>query len=136
MPKPAGTKSKSKAEFPLEVTVKGVPGISAKIYRQARKKGEATYVSFILAYSLLGKRKLEAYSELDEANRAGEDAILRIAEGQQDILQLNNRERDAYVRSKEFLAPFNVDLETACRVYAELRTILNGTGSPEEAARY
>lgn len=125
-----------KANFPKTLSVKGIPGITAKIYKQQREKGGAKYVSFILAYSLLGKRKLEAYSDLAAAERAGEDAILRIAEGQQGILELSNRERDAYLRSKDLIAPFNVDLETACRAYAEMRAILNGTGSPAEAARF
>lgn len=125
-----------KATFPKTVAVKGIQGITAKIYKQQRKKGDATYLSFILAYSLLGKRKLEAYSQLTEAEQAGEDAIKRIAEGQQGVLELSNRARDIYLRSMELIAPFNVDLETACQVYASIRTILNGSGTPEEASRY
>jgi integrase len=49
---------------------------------------------------------------------------------------LSNRDRDAYLRSKELLAPLNVDIETACRDSAETRKILNGVATPVEAARF
>jgi len=134
-------KAKSKAAFPKTVTVRGVPGITATIYRQKRVVPDTagkpqTYVAFLVGYSLQGKRKLESHSKLADAVQAGEDAIKRIAEGQQGILELSNRERDAYLRSKEFLAPVNLDIETACREDAEVRTILNGSGTPVEAARF
>jgi integrase len=127
---------KSTEDFPIVVTVKEFPGITAKIYKQTRRKGEADYTSFTLAYSLLGKRKLEAYSDLDDAKQGGEDAIKRIATGQQEILQLSNRDKDVYQRAIEFLKPFNVALDFAAQEYAEMRTILNGSGSPAESARY
>ncbi len=125
-----------KAKWPKTVTVRDIPGITAKIYRQVRHKGKAVYVSYTLAYSLLGKRKFEAYSDLGEAEQAGEDAIKRIAGGKQEVLALSNRDREAYLRSKELVAPFNIDIETACRECVETRTILNGKGSPAEAARF
>ena len=132
------------ATFPKQVTVKGIPGISATIYRQKQAKGDAVYVSYTLAYSLLGKLKRETYADLDKAKAAGEDAIRRIADGQQGILELSNRDRDAYLRSKELLAklkghdgqPIDVDIESACRDYVEFRTILNGSATPAEAARF
>jgi integrase len=135
------TKAKRGQEFPKQVTVRGIPGITATIYRQERTKPDKDgklqkYTSFLVGYVLLGKRKLEAYSDLSEAEEAAAAAIKRIADGQQGILELSNRERDAYMRSKELLAPVNVDLETACRECAETRAILNGAGTPVEAARF
>jgi integrase len=125
-----------KATFPLKVTVKGIPGISATIYRQRQTKGEATYTSYTLAYSLLGKLKRETFSDLGKAEAAGEDAIRRIAGGEQAVLQLANRDRETYQRAVDALAPFGLDLDVAATECAEVRTILNGSGTPVEAARY
>jgi integrase len=121
--------------WPKTVTLRDYPGITARLYRQVRRKGEATYTSFTLAYSLLGKRKLEAYSDLDEAQAAGEDAIKRIAEGQQAVLELTNRARDIYQRAKDLLPP-GMELDTAAQECADTRSILNGTATPVEASRY
>jgi integrase len=122
--------------FPKTVTVKGIPGISATIYRQTQTKGEAEYISYTLAYSLLGKLKRQAFADLGKAVEAGEDAVRRIASGQQAILELSSRDREQYQRSKETLAPFNLDLDVAATECAEVRNILNGTGTPIEAARF
>ena len=65
------------------MTVKGIPRISATIYRQKQRKGDAVYTSYTLAYSLLGKLKRETFADLGEAEAAGEDAIRRIADGEQ-----------------------------------------------------
>src|SRR6266516_2255183 len=97
-----------KATFPKFVTVKGVPGISATIYRQKQRKGKARYVAYTLAYHLLGKLKRETFADLAEAERAGADAIRRIGSGEQSILELANRDREAYQRAVEALAPFGV----------------------------
>ena len=52
------------AEFPKPVRVREFPGITANIYRQQRAKTNEAgklhrYTSYLLAYSLLGKRKAE-----------------------------------------------------------------------------
>jgi hypothetical protein len=89
-----------------------------------------------LGYSLKGKRKMEAHSELPQTEEAARDAIKRIAEGTQDILELSNRDLEQYQRSKDVLAPFNVELDIAAREYADLLTILGGCGTPREAVRF
>jgi site-specific recombinase XerD len=125
-----------KATFPKTVTVKGIPGITATIYRQRQTKGEAKYVSYTLAYSLLGKLKRHTFADLGKAEDAGADAIRRIAGGQQAILELSNQDREQYQRAKDALAPFNVALDVAAADYADARTILNGSGTLAEAVRY
>ena len=65
------------------MTVKGIPGIIATIYRQKQAKGKARYTFYTLAYSLLGKLKRKTFADLADAKTAGQDAISRIAEGQQ-----------------------------------------------------
>ncbi len=125
-----------KAKFPKQITVKGVPGISATIYRQKQRKGGADYVSFTLAYSLLGKLRRETFSDLAVAEQAGEEAIKKISEGKQAILELNSRDREQYQRAKDALAPLAVDLDVAAVEYADARTILNGSGTLAEAVRF
>ena len=125
-----------KATFPMKVTVKGIPGITATIYRQKQTKGKARYTSYTLAYNLLGKLKRETFSDLEKAESAGEDAIRRIAGGEQAVLRLANRDRDIYQRSVDVLAPFNIELDVAASECAEVRAILNGSGTPVEAARF
>lgn len=124
------------ASFPKTVTVKGIPGISATIYRQKQTKGDATYTSYTLAYSLLGKLKRETFSDLGNAEAAGADAIRRIAGREQAVLQLANRDREIYQRSVDVLAPLGVQLDVAASECAEVRSILNGRGTPVEAARF
>ncbi len=125
-----------KASFPQTVGVKGIPGITATIYRQVQRKGATKYISYTLAYRLLGKLKREAFADLSLAKQAGADAIRRIADGEQAVLQLASRDREAYQRAVEALAPFKVDLDFAAQEYADARTVLNGTGTLAEAARF
>ena len=135
------TRVKAKPEFPMTITVKGVPGITTTIYKQERTKPDKDgrpqkYLSFIVSYSLSGKRKMEAHSDLADARAAAAEAIHKIDEGRQSILELSNRDREQYQRAKETLDPLAVDLDIAAREYADARTILNGTGTLAEAARF
>ncbi len=123
------------------VRVREYPGITANIYRQDRTKPNSEgkphrYTSFLLAYSLLGKRKLESYSELAGAEQAGKEAIKRIAEGQQAVLELTNRDREQYQRAVDLLTPLGVALDVVAQECVDVRDILNGTGTPVEAARF
>jgi integrase len=126
----------SKASFPRTVTVKGIKGITATIYRQKQTKGSATYTSYTLAYSLLGKLKRETFADLAKAEQAGQDAIARVAGGEQSILELANRDREQYQRAVEALTPYKVTLDVAAIEYADARAVLNGSGTLAEAARY
>ena len=129
-----------KAKFPKTIKVEGVSGITATIYRQERTKADTsdklrTYVSYLLSYSLLGKRKVESFADLIEAEGAGETAIKKIANGEQRILQLNNRDQLCYQRAQESLSGLNVALDTACAQYAEALRALNGKGTLLEACQ-
>ena len=125
-----------KSKFPKQITVKGFTGISATIYRQKQRKGDSIYTSYTLAYSLLGKLRRETFADLVVAEQAAEEAIKKISEGKQAILELSNRDREQYQRAKDALAPLAVDLDVAAVEYADARTILNGSGTLAEAVRY
>jgi integrase len=124
------------ATFPKTVGVKGIPGITATIYRQKRAKGRGKYTSYTLAYSLLGKLKRETFAALDKAIEAAQAAIRKIASGEQAVLELRARDRDIYQRASDILAPLGIALDAAAHECADVRKILNGMGTPMEAARY
>ena len=115
------------------VAVRGIPGITAKVYKSVNAKG---YTSFVLTYSLLGKRKIETFNDPAKAVAAGETAISKIANGEQAVLELTNTAKDIYMRAEGYLKPLGVPLDVAAQEYAAMRGILNGAGSPIEAARF
>jgi hypothetical protein len=67
---------------------------------------------------------------LAEAEQAGAEASQRIAGGKQSILELANKDREAYQRAIDILAPFDIFLDFAAQECAETRSVLNGTGTP------
>lgn len=118
----------------MTVSVRGIPGITAKIYKSTGNNGR--YVSYVLSYSLLKKRKLEAYADPDAAWTAGEEAIKKIANGEQEVLQLANGAKAIYQRAQEAVKPWGLALDIAAMECAETRSILNGIATPAEACRY
>ena len=123
------------ARFPRKVTVDGIPKLSASVYRNRQIKKGVNYINYTLAYPLLGKLKRKTFADLDLAVSAGEEAIKRMANDEQRVLELSSRDADQYLRAKEKLPP-GIDLETAASECAEVRAILNGAGTPIEAARF
>src|SRR5690242_19227044 len=117
---------KTKPEFPKTVTVDGIHGITAKIYKQVRSKGDGEYTSYLVAYSLLGKRKMESFAEFDKAKGAAEEAIKKVANNEQRALELKNGDRDVYIRAQEYLAPHNIPLDVCARDMVEILTELRG----------
>ena len=79
------------------VAVRDIPGITAKIYKSISAKG---YISYVLTFTLLGKRKVAFFADAAQAKTAGEDAIRRIAKGEQDVLTLANCARAEYQRAQ------------------------------------
>src|SRR6516164_2198540 len=125
----------SNPSFPKQVTVPGITGIHARIYRNHQTKNGKRYVNYTLAYSLLGKMKRETFADLAEAQAVGEAAIKRISNSEQKILELKNRDRDIYMRATELIAPFGIDLDVVAQEWVDTKQILNGAASPPEAAR-
>src|SRR5262249_49811572 len=83
---------------------------------------------------LLGKRKREARADLEEAKQLAREACLKIANGEQRVLELKNAERDCYERARTALPP-GTALDVACREYGTLLEILGGKVTPVEACR-
>ncbi|HTL58549.1 MAG TPA: hypothetical protein VL361_22875, partial [Candidatus Limnocylindrales bacterium] len=117
------------ATFPKTVTVQGIPKLSATIYRNRQEKNGARYINYTLAYPLLGKLKRQTFADLDMAVAAGEEAIKRMANDEQRVLQLSSRDADMWLRCQDKLKPLGIDLETAVNECVETRGIMNGSGT-------
>jgi hypothetical protein len=124
---------KENLTFPLIVKQDGV---SAKIRKIVKSKNGREYIAFVVDYVLLGKRKQDWRADLAEAKQAAREACRKIADGEHMALELKNGDRMTYLRATEALAFVNMDLDTACREYAEAIQILSGRGSLVEAARF
>jgi integrase len=124
---------KQNPTFPLLVKQDGV---SAKIRKIVKSKNGREYTAFVVDYVLLGKRKQDWRADLEEAKQAAREACRKIADGEHMALELKNGDRMTYLRATEALASVNMDLDTACREYAEAIQILSGRGSLVEAARF
>jgi integrase len=129
------TPKKVKKDFPKTITVDGISGITAKIYKQVRNDKGGEYTSYLLYYSLLGKSKMQSFADLELAKAAGEEAIKRIANNEQRALELKNGDRDVYLRAQEYLAPHNIALDVCARDHVEILTMLRGMAQPVEAIR-
>jgi integrase len=115
------------------VKVRDIPGITAKIYKSVSAKG---YTSYVLSYSLMGKRKLETFADSAKAKAAGEDAITKIANSEQQVLELRNGDAFEYLRAKEIMSALpGMKLDAVCTLAVEVIGALKGTGTPLEAAR-
>lgn len=125
-----------KSAFPRKVTVQGIPKLAATIYRNRQTKNGAKYLNYTLAYPLLGKLKRTTFADLDKAVGAGEEAIKRMANDEQRVLELSNSDRDEHLRAKDILKPLGIALDAAATECVEVRGILNGKGTPVEAARF
>src|SRR5713101_7403742 len=87
-----------KPKFPRKVTVEGIPKLSASVYRNLQIKKGVKYINYTLAYPLLGKLKRKTFADLDLAVSAGQEAIKRMANDEQRVLELSSRDAD---RSEE-----------------------------------
>ena len=117
--------------FPIVVSQGGV---SARIRKIEKTKKDQQYTSYVVDYVLLGRRKQEWRSDLQEAKRAALEACRRIANGEQLVLQLSNHDRLVYVRAIDSLKVLGLELDVAAAQFAQATAILNGAGTVVDAA--
>ena len=120
-------------KFPLTILDSGV---SAKIYHGTQTRNGTKYHGFIVAFSLLGKRKQVWRSGLPDAKAVARDACIKIANGEQAVLSLTNHDRMIYMRAVEAVAGVKVTIDTACREFASAITILGGKGTLTDAVHF
>ena len=91
----------SKPKFPITVSESGV---SARIRKITQLKNATTYTLFVVDYCLLGQRKRETRSSLEDAQQVAKDACRLIAEGRQASLTLTNDDRLTCLRAVDTLS--------------------------------
>src|SRR5262245_34587472 len=123
--KQAGSANGSAEQFPMVITVREAPGITAKLYRQIRVKGEAEYTTYMLRYASPTGTKTDTFSNLGEAKDRAKEVILAIRDNKQAILELSAKDAELYRRAVNAVAPTGVPLDVAALEYAEARTLLN-----------
>ena len=126
---------KKQKPFPRTVTIPGIPKLSATIYRSQQAKGGVNYTNYTVAYPLLGKLVRKSFADLDLAIAEGENAIRRMANDQQRVLELANRDVDIYLRAKDILAPLGIDIDVAATMCEDGLRLLAGKGTIAEACR-
>jgi hypothetical protein len=113
-------------EFPVTVTEGGV---SAKIRKVSQLKNGSHYTVYVADFIELGKRKQVGRAKFEDAKQVALDACRRISDGSQPASELRNGELLAYTRAVEILSPFRIQIDTACREFADAIRILDGKAS-------
>lgn len=95
-------------------------GVIAKIHQASQIQNGHKYDGFMVIYTLLGKRKRVWRSTLDDATTAAEDACAKIANGDHQVLELTNGDRQTYLRAQDWLNGTGIELDIAARDHAAL----------------
>lgn len=74
----------------------------------------------MVIYTLLGKRKRIWRSTMDDAKTAAVDACNKIANGDHQVLELTNGDRQTYLRAQDWLKGTGIELDIAARDYAAI----------------
>jgi integrase len=105
--------------------------VGVTIYRQVR----GPYVSFIVAYSLSGKRTRASYADEATARSDAQKIADLIAAGQHAGLQLRGDDHVHYSEAVRHVTHYGVTIAQACAEYADARRILGPAASIVEAAK-
>ncbi len=106
-------KTAKDGKFPVVVSEGGV---SAKIRKITQTKNGTEYVTYMVDYILLGKRKQVGRTDFEEAKQVALNACRQIARGNHASLTLTNDDRATYLRAVEAL-PAGIKLDVAIMEY-------------------
>lgn len=107
-----------------------------RIYKHTNRKGDQKYDEFkVASYDLNGKRKLQTFSDYDDAKSAADGIAASFASGDVEAITLKSKDAAVYTRAMASLKSTGSQLDVAASEYAKAWQILNGT-SLVEAARY
>ncbi len=109
---------------------------SAKIYPSTRQKAGRCYEQFNLVYSEAGHRRIRSFGSLADAKAEAEIVLTKLVNGQTQVLQLTNADRENYVLATQELAEMRLPLLTVVREFRAASALLRGKATVMEAARY
>ncbi|HTV42034.1 MAG TPA: site-specific integrase [Candidatus Sulfotelmatobacter sp.] len=92
-------------------------GVSAKIRKITQTRNGTEYVTYLVDYVLLGKRKQVGRTDFEDAKQVALNACRQIASGNHASSTLTDYDRMTYVRAMETL-PSGAKLDTAMLEYA------------------
>jgi len=107
-----------KKEAPI-VSIRGA-GVPIKIYR-GKSHG---YDVFVLAYYSGGKRKRESFSNFQRAKDRGNELRCALINNRLGVAEMDNADREAYVRALSLLRPLGIPLHSAIEEYVAARSLL------------
>jgi integrase len=91
---------------------------------------------YSVASYLEGKRQLKQFADYAEAKRRAQSIARRLSAGERKALSLADADAWAYERAMGYLAPWNVEVDAACREYSQARHALKEHGSLADAAKF
>jgi hypothetical protein len=126
-------KTAKDGKFPVIVSEGGV---SAKIRKITQTKNGTEYITYIVDYVLLGKRKQVGRTDFEEARHVALNACRQIANGHQVSLTLTNDDRLKYLRAVEPLKAIGVELDVAALEYVAATRNLPGGATLRDAVDF
>ncbi len=107
--------------------------VAVKIYRSVTRGRPL----FTVAYRDTNNRRVKrSFADLHEARTEAHAAAAKIQNGQIDVLELNSKDRIAYQHALAVLKKTGLNVDSVAEQYAEAFTLLKGTASVVEAARF
>ena len=92
---------------------------------------------FTLVYRDTNHRRVKkSFADLSAARTEAHAVAAKIQDGQIDVLELNSRDRISYQHALAVLKTTGQSVDSVAEQYAEAFTLLKGTGSIVEAARF
>jgi integrase len=118
-----------------QVLVK-VDSVVVRIRFSPRKTNGTWYDSWLVDYSMHGKRCRDRRNTFRKARTWANAAAVKIANGEMKSLQLNGDDRRIYLASRENIKGLNVSLDSATREYADSKRLVKNADLREVSRFY
>ena len=116
-------------KFPIQVEHKGG---KVRVYQITNRDADL----FTVVYHACGERVRVSRREFPDAFKLAQEIALDLADGHADAVTLTGPERFAWERAQATLEPTGLSVDEAAKQLAELLRLLNGEGTPQEAANF
>lgn len=113
-----------------------VGSVTVWIRLQRPTKDNRSYRCYTLDFTEDGRRMRPSFGTLREAKKNAKAVALRLSRGDTGNVVLAGNARLEYLRALESLSPFSFSLDVAAADFAKATSLLNGTGTLLDAARY
>jgi len=115
-------RSRTKAKKTVAPILVSIGRNAATIYPRPAERGRGP--RWMLADYSTGKRRFQTFDTEREARDEAARLVARLNAMDADGASMTGRERAALVRATELVAPFNLDVPTACALFAEAAALV------------